>query len=154
VMARNMRHCKYQIYRYDGYFACITSLADYYAHSMHMLVDSEVRNSLFGVKNRPIYTKVRNSVPSYYSQTSSVKDSMIADGCHIEGTVENCILFRGVKIGRNATVRNCILMQDTVVGEGAFLNHVISDKNAMVRDNRMLVGAETQPFYIAKEKMI
>ena len=154
IMSRNLKHRNYRVYKYDGYFATITSFAEYYAHSMTLLTDPAARNALFNVKNRPIYTKVRNSVPANYGQNANVKDSMIADGCDIQGTVENSILFRGVKIGRNATVRNCILMQDTIVGDGAFLNHVISDKNAVVRDNRMLAGADVQPFYITKGKMI
>lgn len=154
IMARNRKHMNYRVYKYDGYFATITSFAEYYAHSMNLLTDPSARAALFNVKNRPIYTKVRNSVPTNYGQNAMVKNSMIADGCDIQGTVENCILFRGVKIGRNATVKNCILMQDTIVGDGAFLNHVITDKNAVVRDNRMLAGADVQPFYITKGKMI
>ena len=66
----------------------------------------------------------------------------------------NSILFRGVKIGKNATVKNSIIMQDSIIGDGAFLNHVITDKNAVVRDNRMLAGADIQPFYIQKGQMI
>ena len=154
VIARNMHHMNYRVYKYDGYFATISSFAEYYSHSMEMLTNPEVRDALFNVKNRPIYTKVRNSVPSHYSSKSDTKNSLIADGCEIEGTVINSILFRGVKVGRNATVKNCILMQDTIVGDGAFLNCVITDKNAVVRDNRMLAGAETQPFYITKGKMV
>lgn len=154
IMSRNLKHRNYRVYKYDGYFATITSFAEYYSHSMTLLTDPAARAALFNVKNRPIYTKVRNSVPAYYGEKSSVKDSMIADGCDIQGTVENSILFRGVKVGRNATVKNCILMQDTIVGDGAFLNHVITDKNAVVKDNRMLTGAEVQPFYITKGKMI
>lgn len=154
VMARNRKHMNYRVYKYDGYFATITSFAEYYAHSMNLLTDPAARAALFNVKNRPIYTKVRNSVPTNYGQNATVTNSMIADGCDIQGTVENCILFRGVKIGRNATVKNCILMQDTIVGDGATLNHVITDKNAVVRDNRMLAGADVQPFYITKGKMI
>ncbi len=154
VMARNRKHMNYRVYKYDGYFATITSFAEYYAHSMNLLADPSARAALFNVKNRPIYTKVRNSVPTNYGQNATVTNSMIADGCDIQGTVENCILFRGVKIGRNATVKNCILMQDTIVGDGATLNHVITDKNAVVRDNRMLAGADVQPFYITKGKMI
>jgi len=154
VMSRNLQHANYRIYKYDGYFATITSFAEYYAHSMDLLTNPAARNALFNVKNRPIYTKVRNSVPAHYGKDSSVQNSMIADGCDIQGTVENSILFRGVKIGRNATVKNCIIMQDTIIGDGAFLQHVITDKNAVVKDNRMLAGADAQPFYIPKGKMI
>ena len=154
VIARCLGYKDFRVYRYDGYFAAITSFADYYKHSMELLTDPAVRENLFGVKNRPVYTKVRNSAPTYYAVGSSVKNSMVADGCFIEGIVENSIIFRGAKIGRNATVKNSVIMQDTIVGDGAFLNCVITDKNAVIRDQRMLCGAETQPFYVSKGKMI
>ena len=154
VIARNLDKANYHIYRYDGYFACISSFAEYYQHSMELLSNPVARESLFSVKNRPVYTKVRNSNPSYYAPDSKIKNSMIADVCEILGTVENSIIFRGVKIGRNATVKNSIIMQDTIISDGAFLNCVITDKNAVIRDGRMLCGAETQPFYVSKGKMI
>ena len=144
----------FRVYKYDGYFACVSSLADYFRCSMEQITDDNARKSLFDVPNRPVYTKVRNSTPTYYSETSNVKNSMIADGCVIEGTVENSILFRGVKIGRNCTVKNCILMHDTVTGENVFLNYVIADKNVVIRDGRMLSGCDVQPYYIEKGKMI
>ncbi|MBQ0009786.1 MAG: glucose-1-phosphate adenylyltransferase subunit GlgD, partial [Ruminococcus sp.] len=109
---------------------------------------------LFGNMNRPIYTKVRNSAPTYYSDSAVVRDSLIADGCRIEGTVENSILFRGVKIGKNSVVRNSILYQDVVTGENVTLGYVIADKNVVVRDGITLSGAESLPFYIEKGKMI
>lgn len=154
VIARNLTRNRFCAYKVNGYFACISSLTDYYRYSMELLGNETARDSLFSVKNRPVYTKVRNSPPAYYSTTSAVKNSLIADGCYIEGTVENSILFRGAKVGRNATVKNCIIMQDTIIGDGAHLNCVITDKNAIIRDNRMLVGADVQPFYVSKGKMI
>ncbi len=154
VLSRNAAHRNYRIYKYDGYFATIYSLEDYYMHSMELIGDITNREQLFGVKNRPIYTKVRNSAPTKYTADSSVKNSLIADGCVIEGTVENSILFRGVKIGKGTTVKNSILFQDTVTGENVFLNCVIADKNVVIRDGRMLSGHETMPFFIDKSKMI
>ena len=79
---------------------------------------------------------------------------MIADGCIIEGTVENSILFRGVKVGKGSVVKNCILFQDTMTGDGVTLNCVIADKNVTVRDNVVLSGHSTMPLYIEKGKMI
>jgi len=154
VLARNASRRNYRIYKYDGYFATINSLEDYYMHSMELLGDPTNRAQLFNVKNRPIYTKVRNSAPAKYNSTSNVKNSLIADGCVIDGTVENSILFRGVKVGKGTTVRNSILFQDTVTGENVFLNCVIADKNVVIRDGRMLSGHETMPFFIDKGKMI
>jgi len=154
VLLKNVNRKVYRTYRYDGYFACISSSQDYYASSMELINDSNVRNQLFGVKNRPIYTKVRNSAPTYYSPEAKVKNSLIADGCQIFGEVENSIIFRGTKIGKGTVVKNCILFQDTFTGENVKLNCVIADKNVVIRDNKNLSGDETLPFYLAKGKMI
>ncbi len=150
IVRRGIGRNRFAVYKYDGYFACIRSFADYYRHSMELISEPDVRRAIFNVRERPIYTKVRNSEPSYYSADSEARDSLVADGCHIEGTVENSILFRGVKVSRNATVRNSILMQDTYIGEGAYINCVVADKNAFVRDGRLLSGTEEQPYYIQK----
>ncbi|MBQ8250035.1 MAG: glucose-1-phosphate adenylyltransferase subunit GlgD [Clostridia bacterium] len=154
ILARGAARRRYRIYRYDGYFATIGSLADYYYHSMELLSSGENRDKLFGIRNRPIYTKVQNSVPAKYSDTARVSNSLVADGCVIEGTVENSILFRGVKVGKGTTVKNSILFQGTFTGENVFLNCVISDKNAIIRDGRTLSGHESLPFFIEKGRMV
>ena len=154
VILRGISRRAYRTYRYNGYFACITSPQDYYKSSMELINDKSVRKELFGVKNRPVYTKVRNSAPTYYSPDAKVKNSLIADGCEIFGEVENSIIFRGTKIGKGSKVKNSILFQDTYTGENVQLNCVIADKNVMIRDNKVLSGDETLPFYLAKGKMI
>ena len=154
ILLKNLGRKVYRTYRYDGYFACISSSQDYYSSNMELINDSNVRAQLFGVKNRPIYTKVRNSAPTYYSADAKVKNSLIADGCQIFGEVENSIIFRGTKIGKGSVVKNCILFQDTFTGENVKLNCVIADKNVVIRDNKNLSGDETLPFYLAKGKMI
>ena len=154
IVARYMNRAAIKVYRYDGFFACNTCLEDYFATSMQLTTDKEMRDGLFGAKNQPIITKVRNSPSSQYVEGSSVKNSMIADGCVIEGTVENCILFRGVRIAKGSVVKNCILFQDTMVGEGSNLNCVITDKNVAIRQGVTLSGHPSKPFSIDTNKMI
>ena len=154
IMQKNVERKNYRIYRYDGYFACISSSEDYYKSNMDLINNKAVRKQLFGIKNRPVYTKVRNSAPTYYSPDARVKNSLIADGCEIYGEVENSIIFRGTKIGKGSVVKNCILFQDTFTGENVRLNCVITDKNVVIRDNKHLSGDEALPFYLSKGKMI
>ncbi len=154
IIANRLKSQRYNVFRYDCFFACINSISDYFASSMKLIEDPKMRLELFSVKNRPVYTKVRNSPPTYYSDDSTVKNSLVADGCTVLGTVENSILFRGVKIGKNTVVKNSILFQDTQTGENVQLNCVISDKNTVVRDWRCLSGHSTHPFYIEKGAMI
>ena len=136
-------------YAYDGQYILISSLRSYFAASMKML-EPETRQELLGDRDRPIYTKVRNTSPTVYAKGAKVKNSYIADGCRIEGEVENCIFFRGVQIGKGSVVKNCILLQDTKVGEKVNLNCTVTDKNVKIRDGRSLSGHETIPFFLAK----
>jgi glucose-1-phosphate adenylyltransferase len=117
------------------------------------LLDPEVRNGLFS-KESPIHTKLRNSAPTVYSKESNVTNSYVADGCVIEGTVENSIIFRGVHVGRGTVVKNSILLQDTFTGHNVSLNCVITDKNVVIRNNRVLSGHESMPFFISKGAMV
>lgn len=151
ILAKNVGMLHIYGYRFKGYYAGVNSLAKYYEHSMELL-DKEVRDALFGA--RDIYTKVRDSAPSKYLEGAVVKNSLISDGCMIEGTVENCILFRGVKVGKGSVIRNSIVMQDTVIGTGVSLDCVITDKNVVIRDRRKLAGCAELPYFISKGRMI
>ncbi len=153
VVYRNIGKAVFKAYRYDGFYAFISSLPVYFDCSMKLLRD-DVRSALFAAPDRPVYTKVRNSAPTAYLRGSSIKNSLIADGCVIEGEIENSVIFRGVHVGKGTHVRNSILLQDTYVGNDVELNCVISDKNAVVRDGRKLSGHETMPFFIGKGCMV
>jgi glucose-1-phosphate adenylyltransferase len=149
IIQKNIGVYNFRVFRHEGYFATIDSMQTYYMCSMDLL-NEDVRHGLFNVPGRPILTKVRNSPPTVYAEGASVRNSLVADGCIINGTVENSVLFRGVTIGRNTHVKNSILMQDTIVGDNVELHAVITDKNAVIRDGRSLSGHETLPFYIGK----
>ncbi|MBE6665189.1 MAG: glucose-1-phosphate adenylyltransferase subunit GlgD [Ruminococcaceae bacterium] len=149
LYARNFR-----IYRYEGYFACISSFDDYFTCNMQLIKNEELFNSFFGVEERPIFTKVRNSAPTYYSEDSKVENSLIADGCVIEGTVENSILFRGVKVGKGAVVKNSILFQDTIISEASSVAYTVCDKNVVIRNNVNISGHTTLPLYIDRGRMV
>ena len=148
VLIKNVGKDKFYAYEYDGYFDYIDSMQKYFYCSMNMLKDD--RKEVFNVTNRPIYTKVRNTPPTRYTEGAKVTNSIIADGCVIEGVVENSILFRGVKVGKGAVVKNCILLQSTYTGEGVYLNCVVTDKNVTIKKGKMLSGHETLPFFISK----
>ena len=149
IIGKNLSKKFFHAYRYDGWYSQIDSLEKYFSASMQLL-NPDVRHCLLGNPEREVYTKIRNSAPTKYEEDASVSNSLIADGCVIEGTVENSILFRGVHISRGTVVRNSILLQDTYVGANVSLNCVITDKNASVRDDRVLSGHETMPFFIGK----
>ncbi len=153
IIAKNVGKADFRAYRFDGFYSLINNLPGYFETSMKLL-DSEVREELFESNDRPVFTKVRNSAPTSYSESAKVSNSIVADGCVIEGDVENCVVFRGVKVGKGTVVRNSILLQDTYIGENVNLNCVITDKNTVIRDGRNLSGHESMPFYIGKGVMV
>lgn len=134
----------------ESFVGTIDSVQSYYDISMSLL-EKKNRQKLF---SSPISTKERDDMPTIYGPDSSLKNSLVADGCIIEGTVENCIVFKGVKIGKDAVVKNSILMQDTVIGDGAKVNCVISDKNVSIKNYAELSGADTFPICLTKNTRV
>lgn len=148
ILQARTHEYKIMAYRFDGYYSKITSMDTFYKANMNLL-NTENREKLF-IANRPIYTKVRDNPPAKFGIDAKVKNSLIGDGCIIEGTVENSILFRGVKVGKGAVIKNCILMQDTSVGAKCEISCVVSDKNVKISDMRMLTGSQNYPLYLGK----
>lgn len=139
------------VYTYDAtdcFVGTIDSIQSYYDISMSLL-EKENRQKLFA-KDRPIYTKERDDMPTLYGMDAKVNNSLVADGCEIKGVVENCILFKGVKIEEGAVVKNSILMQDTVVGSNSKINCVIADKDCAIKAGVELSGATNYPVSLSK----
>lgn len=151
-MMRVVHELKVMGFEFKGTAYQITSFGAYFEANM-ALMEPKIRAELFN-PNRPIYTKVRDDMPAKYGLDSNVSNSLVADGCVIDGEVENCVLFRGVKIGKGAKVRNCVIMQDSVIGENSRLDYVVTDKNVEVEANRTLMGYQTYPVFIAKESKV
>ena len=148
VLQAGIDHYKIKAYEFTGHVARIDSMKAYYASNMALL-ESPVRNALFP-RERPIYTKIRDEAPVRYGLNSRAVNSLIADGCIIDGQVENSLLFRGVKVAKGAVVKNSIVMQGSEIGVDSSLNYVITDKDVTIRDSRTLTGFETYPVFIAK----
>lgn len=153
VILNNITSTRVFGYEYDDVYFPITTIEDYYKNNMKLL-DPQVRKQIFEKDNHRIYTKVRDSAPTRFGENANVVNSFIADGCEIEGTVINSILFRGVIVGKGTVVENSILMQDTIVGSNVNLKCVITDKNVAIRDRNNLSGCEKIPYYLSKNAMV
>jgi glucose-1-phosphate adenylyltransferase len=152
ILAPQIGRLNVQAFLYDGYVARISSMKSYFDENMKMLDDANV-NALFSAGN-PIYTKIRDDNPARYINGSKAANIMAADGCIIEGEVENSILFRGVKIGMGARVKNCVLMQDTVIEAGASVEYAVTDKNVTITKGKDIKGTDTFPVYVAKYQIV
>ena len=136
------------VYCYEGVTLFNDSTEEYYQSNLAILND-EVRADLFN-PDRPIYTRVRDQVPSYYCDGSDIINCSVADGCMLDGFVKDSVLFRHVTIGAGCDIDKCLIMNDTVVGEGSILKHVILDKDVVVYPGAKLIGTPTTPVIIKR----
>ena len=140
------------VYEFQGVAMFNESVEEYFHNSLS-LIKKDVRDDIFNGCH-PVYTKVRDRVPTYYGEDCEIENCLIADGCMLDGEVEDSILFREVTIGKGAEVENCILMNDAVVGEGAELKYVILDKNVTVTPGAKVIGTKKNPIIIKRGETV
>ncbi len=139
-------------YEFSGFYRRICDIESYYRANMALLCHDNLAKLVSS--DRPIYTKDRADAPAKYGFNSQVTNSLVANGCVIEGVVENSILFRGVKVAKGTVIKNSILMQDTVVGRDTSVMNIITDKNVTIGDGLTVASSENCPLYIAKGRVL
>lgn len=153
ILHRNLNNYKMLAYEHKGYFGSIYDLNSYFKVNMDLL-NKGIRGEIFFAPTRPIYTKVRDSAPTKYVSGNKVVNSLIADGCEIEGEVYNSIIFRGSRVGKGCVVKNCILMQDTIVSDNTALEYIITDKNVKIINKKEIKGNINDLVYVKKDGVL
>ncbi|MDR2589439.1 MAG: glucose-1-phosphate adenylyltransferase subunit GlgD, partial [Oscillospiraceae bacterium] len=153
LLADALDRLKVMGYEFKGYTAHICSVETFFHYNLDVL-DMDKRNSLFDFEGRQIFTNLRDSLPAKYGKQADIKNSVVADGCRIDGTVINSIICRNVKIAPGAVVRNCVLQDDTVVENNASLDCIITDRSVKISENRKMMGYRTYPVYIERGRVI
>lgn len=152
AVLRNLDNFKVYSYEFCGYLANINTTHNYYKTSMELLDQNISKDLFFG--NGLIYTKVKDEPPTKYEANAKVANSLVANGCIIDGQVENSIIFRGVKIKKGAVVKNSIVMQNCLVEADTLLRNVILDKSVRITEGKQLKGDESHPMVIEKKAII
>ncbi len=154
VIQRMLRDAGMKVAGYEYKDVCfrMDSVQSYFQFNMDIL-DTKIRHELF-MEDRPVYTKVRDELPARYLDDAKITNSVVADGCRINGAVEHSVLFRGVRIEKGARVKNCIIMQDSVVEEGVQLENCILDKQAVIKRDGRLIGPRAYPIVISKSMTV
>ena len=140
------------VFNFDGVVMYNDSVEEYFANSL-ALIKKDVRHDLFG-RNHPVYTKVRDRVPTYYGENCQIDGCIVADGCMLGGSAKSSVLFRQVEIAPGAEVENCVIMNDSVVGEGAQLKNVILDKEVTVTPGARLFGTAKSPIIVKRGETV
>ncbi len=143
---------KIKTFEYTGYLTCINSLKTYYKKSLELL-NLDIAAQLFS-RNNPIYTKTKDGPPTKYGADAQVKNSFIASGSIIDGSVENSLIFRTVLVERNAEIKNSIVMQNSIIHLGVRLDYVCLDKNVTISKFKEIIGKEDKPVVIEKNRVV
>lgn len=151
ILVKMVNKLKIYGYKYSGYWRSISTVQMYYKCNMELL-DPVINDELLG--HLKIFTKVKDEAPAKYNEEAEVRNSIIADGCIIEGIVENSVLFRGVTVKKGSVVKDSIIMQGSVVEENATLNYAILDKGVVLSRNRSLKGEGSWPVIIGKNVIV
>jgi glucose-1-phosphate adenylyltransferase len=152
AIMKNVRNLRVLALEHKGYVGRLDSINAYYQLNMDMLQD-DVQRDLFYTGN-PIYTKIKDEAPVKYGVNSSVKNSLLANGCVIDGEVEDSMLFRGVHVGKGTKIKGCVIMQECEIDDNCTLEHVIADKNCHIREGRRLAGDISYPSIIRKGSVL
>ncbi len=138
--------------QHKGDFAPITDFKSYFDTNIELLntdLSDDLMNSRW-----PIYTVTTDSCPVKYFPGTKIKNSMVANGCQIHGTVENCVIGRGVEIKEGAVVKNCVILGHSVIDKDVRLEYQVVDKWAKITAGMEIVATEDAPGYIRRDDVI
>lgn len=154
ILIANINRLNISAYEYEGTNLKIDGIKTFYNANL-MMLEKDIRDDIMGKKtDSPVYTKVKDTIPTKYGAKAEVSGSIIANGCVIEGAVKNSILFRGVHVGKGASVENCVIMQDSDIMENCLVENVIFDKEVILRSGKKLIGQDTYPMIIGKKTIV
>ena len=152
ILLNNVRNLRILAIEHKGYVGRLDSVNDYYKMNMDML-RTEVQKDLF-YTGRPVYTKIKDEAPVKYGPAAAVRNSLLANGCVINGEVEDCMLFRGVRVAKGTKLKGCIIMQECDIDSNCSLEHIIADKNCHIRERRRLAGDPNYPSILRKGSVL
>ncbi len=140
-------------YTFEGYWKDVGTIKSYWESNMDLLADTNTLD-LYD-RNWKIYSKNRHLPPHFVSAEASVVNSLINEGCRIEGSLYNTVLFNEIKVGKNAKVVNSVLLSGAVIEEGAEVYNAVVMEDVVVKAGTK-IGSEddTIVYLVSKNKII
>ena len=135
-----------------GFFASITDFQSYYDANMD-LINIKTAQTLFD-SEWPIYTRTNDSCPTHYYDTAEIRNSVVSNGCQVEGTIENSILGRGCIIHKGAVIKNSVILAGAEIGEGVHVENQVVDKLTKILHVKEVVSDPAFPGYIKRGDVI
>jgi len=152
IFVQKVNELKIYGYEFKGYIKKLIDVDAYYNFNMDLL-NMDVHIELLEGEKR-VYTKIKDKTPCRYFKNAEINNSIIADGCEIDGTIENSIIFRGVKVAKGAVIKNSIVMQNSKIKENAKLDCVICDKASIISEGKEIKGTDTLQVVVGKHQEV
>ena len=140
------------LYEFTGYMSNITSIKAYYDANIAMLEPSNFTSLLYG--RQPVYTKIKNEVPTYFAENSWAHNSQFGSGCRVEGVVIDSLVSRGTKIASDTIVDKSLIFTNTQIKQGAQVKYAIVDKNVVIEEGVHIEGTQNNPVVIKKGSVV
>lgn len=135
-----------------GYVACVTDFKSYFNANIDLL-DFDKASDLF-TTGWPIYTRTNDSCPTQYYCEAKVTNSMVSNGCVVDGEIESSVIGRGVVVKKGAVVKNSVILPGAIIGEDVHIENVVVDKKARIVRKKELYGLGEQPLYVKRNDKI
>lgn len=127
---------------FEGYWKDVGTISSLLEANMDLL-GSEPKFNLYDKEWR-IYSKSTGMPPHYAAEHAKAEDSIITEGCYVDGEVRHSVLFSGVNVGTNAVIEDSVIMPNAVIGAGAVIKKAIIGEGAVVGENAE-VGCDKLP---------
>ncbi len=121
-------------YKFDGYWKDVGTIDSLWDANMDIL------NPHVSLDLKNIYSRNRMLPPHYVGPDAEIQNSLMADGCEVNGKLEFSILFSGVKVGKGAEINSSIIMPGAVIEEGAKVLYSIVSENAHIGKDAVVGG--------------
>jgi glucose-1-phosphate adenylyltransferase len=142
---------KMHVYVFNGYWKDVGTVDSYWQSNMDLLDENNTLD-LYD-KNWRIYTRNKNLPPQYIAKGSVVNNSMINEGCVIEGEVHNSIIFSGVHIQRDAKVSNSVILSNARISPNVRVDHCVVLEDVLIHEG-VKVGSSTNKDILIIDKDI
>ncbi len=139
-------------YPFEGYWKDVGTLKSYWEANMDLL-DENCELNLYDYSWR-IYSVNPNRPPQYLSDKAVVKESLINEGCIVEGKVEKSVVFYGAQIGKDAHVKDSVIMSDAVIGKNVYIEKAIIPPGAVIPDNQVIRPIDDEDVILVNPELL
>ncbi|MDR4948067.1 glucose-1-phosphate adenylyltransferase [Neobacillus cucumis] len=141
-------------YYFNKYWKDVGTVHSYWEANLDLLTGE--KNIFLQDPEWRIQTAYYDEPPLYFDERARMHHSIVSEGCEIYGTVENSVIYNGVKIGRGALIKNAVILPQSIIGENVWIENAVIGSQTRIMDGVIIVSknAETHLMVVAHNETI